>query len=306
MSPRLPASLRVSSCSRSGRLRRGFVACLLGGLALLPGCAKNPPGSGTASSLSGKRIVVTLQFHDALNQNALTNYHYYFLINYAKSPLTSSDTNAYPGPGDSSGNSGPVAVYTPFSIGGQPTYGNGFATSPTLSGGFTDFVEFTNNAYTLYHVVGDPINRQFVREGSPVAFTLPNGTNVLQFELDLSQLVVNPDGSTLSDPNHLIALSTLKYLQINVVATDTVPLAGQATGTIAKQVDALGNTTSNRDGYLNLDMSQFTTYNNNSATSAFAHGDVLEPSSSDVFVTGGEAVDEALDLINYSISVVQK
>jgi len=186
-----------------------------------PGCARLPPGSTT---LSGKRLIVTLNYSGFINPN----YHYFFLMNNA------GNQNA----------PGPVPVVL-------PPYGNGFATgSGANAGGFTDFVRFDNfqpgnNGYSLYHVIGDPNRSMFVTEGSPVSTTRPDVNDPrtgkqLQFQLDLSQLVTDANGKPLPADQAVAAAQSIRFLQINIISTDVVP-TDLATA-VNKQVDSLGET----------------------------------------------------------------
>ncbi len=283
---RLPLFLRTMPTSSTVRHRCGLAACILSSLALLSGCAKDPPSSTSSIALSGKRLRVTIQFASAVNPN----YHYYFLINYDQSVA-----------GGNQNGIGPVAVLGP--VNSNQGYGNGFATGSNGSAyGFTDFVKYENNTYRLLHVVGDPTLGNFVDEGQPVAFTLPNAGNPtqLQFDIDLSQIVVQSNGAALPSSTQTVSQAlAIHWLQMNIVATDVVPI--NQTTVVAKQVDSLGNTqtASGASSFLDLDISQFKTY----ANQDFAGQSVFEPQG-DVY--GSANPDPALDIINYTIAVVQQ
>jgi hypothetical protein len=303
MPPRLPVSLRFASILRSRRRRSGSAAgrlgsnllcsALFGSLLLSSGCARLPPGEGSSVALSGKRLVVRLRFRGPVNPQ----YHYYFLINYDTSQGTAlgvGNQNAL----------GPIPVLGPTNS--NQSYGNGFATSSTGVGGFTDFVRFEGNSYRLFHVVGDPTaDRNFIDERQPISFTLPTASdpNVLQFELDLSQLVVNSNGAALTDPTMTVNIAkNIRFVQMNVVATNVVPI--NQTTIIDKQVDSLGNnqTQTGASAFLNFDLADLRTYTNQD----FAAFATFEPSSNDVFTTGSEP-DPSLDLLDdYSITVRQQ
>ncbi len=271
--------------------RYGLVFSLLSSLALLSGCAKQPPGQGSNAALSGKRLEVTMRFRNPVNPN----YHYFFLINY----FTNQGTSI--GAGDQNA-PGPVPVLGP--VNASQGYGNGFATGSGGSAfGFTDFVRFEGNAYRLFHVVGDPTLSHFQDEGQPVTFVLPNSNDptTLRFTLDLSQLVVQSNGAALTDPTQTVALAKgIRWLQMNIVATDVIPV--NQTTLVNKQVDSLGDTRTptGASSFLVLDMLHSQTYTNQS----FAGQAVFEPADVDVF--GSASPDPSLDLIDYTISVVQQ
>lgn len=272
----------------------GLAACLAGSLAFLSGCAKLPPETTSNVPLSGKRLVVRLNFRGPINPN----FHYYFLINYANA------AGATPGVGDRSA-LGPVPVLGPGST--QQGYGNGFATGPNGVGGFTDFVRFEGNSYRLFHVVGDPNVRNFRDESQPVAFTRPtdpNGNpNVLQFEIDLAQLVVDSNGASLNDPALTVQIANnIRFLQVNVVATDVIPV--DQTTVVSKQVDSLGDNRGSAaaSGYLKLDVRDVQSLTNlNSVGSAS-----FEPVSNDVATTSGFPGDDSLDLLDYTIAITKQ
>ncbi|MCW3099495.1 MAG: hypothetical protein JWL77_5113 [Chthonomonadaceae bacterium] len=228
-----------------------------------------------------------MRFRNAVNPN----FHYFFLINYDQS-VSGGNQNA----------PGPVPVLGPTNS--NQGYGNGFATGSGGSAfGFTDFVKYENNTFRLVHVVGDPTISNFVDEGQPIAFTLPNAGDptVLQFSIDLAQIVVQPNGAAAADPTQAVAQAkAIRWLQMNIVATDVIPV--NQTTIVNKQVDSLGDTRTltGASSFLDLDMSQFQTYTNQS----FAGQAVFEPADNDVF--GSANPDPSLDLIDYSITVVQQ
>ncbi len=256
-------------------------ATALIGLGLTAGCAVLPPGSTT---LSGKRLIVTLNYSGFINPN----YHYFFIVNNA------GDQNA----------PGPVPVVL-------PPYGNGFATgSGANAGGLTDFVRFDNfqpgnNGYTLYHVVGDPNRSSFVNEGSPVTTTRPDPNDPrtgkqLQFQLDLSQLVTDSNGKPLPADQAVTAAKSIRFLQMNIISTDIVPTD---LGTlINKQVDSLGDTrtSTGQSTFIVLDVSQNRVYRNSDFIGQFA----FEPSDDDIF--GSSNPDPSLDLVDWSVEIRQQ
>jgi hypothetical protein len=247
-------------------------------LSLTMGCARLPPGS---TALSGKRLIVTMQFSGFINPN----YHYFFLLNNA------GDQNA-PGPV-------PVAF---------PPYGNGFATgSGANAGGFTDFVRFDNfqpgnNGYSLYHVIGDPNRSAFVNEGSPVTTTRPDSNDPrtgkqLQFQIDLSQLVTDSNGKPLPVEQAVAAARSIRFLQMNIVATDIIPT--DLATPVNKQLDSLGETRTptGQSTFVVLDVSQNRIYRNSDYVGQFS----FEPSDNDVF--GSTSPDPSLDLVDWSVEV---
>lgn len=251
-------------------------------MALTAGCAQLPPG--TATALSGKRLIVTLNYSGFINPN----YHYFFIVNNA------GNQNA----------PGPVPVVL-------PPYGNGFATgSGASAGGFTDFVRFDNfqpgnNGYTLYHVVGDPNRSTFVNEGSPVTTVRPDPNDPrtgkqIQFQLDLSQLITDSNGKPVPADQAVTAARSLRYLQMNIISTDVVP-ADLATP-VSKQVDSLGDTrTANgQSTFVVLDVSQNRVYRNSDFVGQLA----FEPSDNDIF--GSSTPDPSLDLVDWSVEVRQQ
>ena len=286
MSIRLPLFLRAAPAPRAGQRRCGLFASLLASLALFSGCAQLPPGQGSNAALSGKRLRVTIQFNASVNPN----FHYFFLINYDQSQGQGGNQNA----------TGPVAVLRP--VNANQGYGNGFAAGSGGSAfGFTDFVRFEGNAYRLFHVVGDPTRSRFVDEGQPVSFTLPNGGNpaVLQFDIDLSQIVVASSGAALDPTTAVNQALNIRWLQMNIVATDVIPV--NQTTLVNKQVDSLGNTQTptGAASFLSLDVSQIRSYMNQD----FVGQAVFEPTG-DVY--GSVNPDPALDIINYTIAVVKQ
>ncbi len=248
------------------------------------GCARLPPN---LNSLSGKRLLVTLTFRDAIEPT----FFYFFVINNSNNP------NA----------PGPVPVVA-------PPYGNGFAAgSSPGSSGFTDFVEYnefqpqSQGGYELYHVIGNSNSQNFKPEGGPISFMPPNPNdpttaNQLQFELDIAQLIVDANGNPLADQSQVVNMArAIRYLQVNVIATDAVPTAAIVQ---PKAVDSLGDTltSAGQSNYLTLDLSQIGT---------IANGDPrvpnsTEPTQNDVFVypPGSDQQWPSLDIVNWSIDVI--
>jgi hypothetical protein len=243
------------------------------------GCARQPPGQ---NSLSGKRLIVTLRFRSPVNPNN----HYFFLINNA------GDQNA----------PGPIPVL-------NPPYGNGFATGAGGTNGFTDFVRFDNlqpQGYGVYHAIGDPNLSNFIYEGRPITTVPPDPNDprtasVLQFEIDLSQLIVQPNGAPLADQNQAVTQAkAIRFLQVNIVATNVIPR--DVVTPVLKQVDSLGDTRtlSGASSFLILDVSQNRVYRNQD----FVGQLVYEPTDIDVF--GSDTPDPTLDLIDWTIEIRQQ
>jgi len=276
------------------------------------GCARQPPNSGTGNqSLSGKKIRVTLTFATTVNPL----YLYYFVINMAD-----NKGNPEPGgPGEQNA-PGPIAVFTPIS--GQPYVSNGFATSSSPGvNGFSDFVLFSSpinqykgnqqaSGYSLYHVpsTADSNDRtKFQPNGGPLNPVVPGdptqpSSAVLQFDIDMSQLVFDSMGNTLDATQTITDAKAIRFLQVNVIATNLAPTNPQQF--VSKQVDSLGDTQTQtgQTSYLTIDLSQIgKTYQN----SDYNGQNIFEPTDhSDV--VGAANPDAALDLRNWSIQVIQQ
>jgi hypothetical protein len=231
--------------------------------------------------------------------NVRSDYFYYFLINYDKTLGGTVGNQSAPGP---------VPIEGQLQGGG---YGNGFASgyNGSTTAGFTDYVEFHGGVYQLYHVVPGTNLQQAVPEGAPVSYTLPgtnlNNTNTLQFAIDLSQIVVDNNGGSLDATTTTKMALLIQWLQVNIVATDVVPL--NPTLPVFKQIDSLGNNASSTlaNTYLTLPMNQVgQIFTNADATSLGLSSP--EPSSNDVYTTDGSVGDPSLDLLdNYTIAVTQ-
>jgi len=271
------------------RRRCSLATCILAALALSSGCAKLPPSSTSSIVLSGKRLHVLIQFSGNINPA----YYYYFLINYDQS-VSGGNTNAH----------GPVAVLGP--VPNQGGFGNGFATGSggATSDGFTDYVEFHNNAYNLFHVVpGTNLQQAIVQPpGLLISAPLPNSSNPkqLQFDIDLAQIVSAASGTSLSATDISKQALAIHWLQVNIVATDFTPTNPNAT--VVKQVDSLGNTLTQEGpaSFLNLDVSNFPTYTNGDNV-GLSH----EPTSdNDVYIYNGSGTGEdSLNITDYTIQL---
>jgi hypothetical protein len=221
------------------------------------------------------------------------NQYYFFVINNANSAA-----NAQVAPG-------PIPVL-------GPPYGNGFATgSNSSTAGFTDFVEFGggNNGYTMYHVVGNPpdpnITTDLKAEARPVTAIVPdpndpNTANQLEFEIDLSQLIYDANGVPLVNQSQTLSEArAIRYLQVNIIATNSVPVN---TTTSGKQVDSMGDTTDPtfQTSFLLLDLNQAGTVSSNSTTP----GTILYESTGDVYPPGSSSSNPSIDLVSWSITPV--
>lgn len=271
----------VEKGSRTLRFtRREFVvraATAVGGVGILgtTACARSPKNAA-----AGIRLVVALRFNGTINDT----YHYIFLIRNAN---------------DQYGENGPIPVI-------EPPYGNGFATGVnSATAGFTDFVEYsrsqaqsTLSGYAVYHlpggITGDPNRGVFVSRGEPDSATSPAGGSVLRFELGLDRLT--PDTSSGEvDPNNG---ATPRYLQVNVVATTTIPANPDIVDN-SKYVDAFGDRTHLGSGFITIDSAQTgRIYQSSSAAS-----DPLYEPQGDTYPTDA---DPGIDLIAWSIQVTER
>ncbi len=258
------------------------------------GCASPVPGGNGLAALSGKSLQVQLMFAGNINPN----YYYYFLMNNSNSSV------------------GPYAVPVGSPI-GSTGYGNGFATgSDGQSAGFTDFVLFSNNQYSgsqpnqgfgLYHVAnssgvnGGNSSANFVANGSPLQVFSPltsGSLNVIAFNLDLAQLFEYPN-STISQSSAINMARNLQWVQINMVATDVVPV--DITTTVTKHFDSFGDDANGAGSFLLANLLDGPgTYANTSSTS------LTEPQG-DVYVSPGGGVTSAfpqLDLVGWQVVIV--
>jgi hypothetical protein len=261
----------------SGRGRR-LLWCTGAAAALVSaGCAKSPAGAGR-----GTRLIVTMQFQDPV----YSLYNYFFIIRNFSDPV---------------GQNSPIPPIE------GPYGGNGFATGRTGNEPpFTDFVAFggggrwsgSPTGYTLWHLptksdtgLYDPTN--FIVRGQPVSATPPNGGNLLQFELDLSQIAPatgDPVPPTDERP---------RYIQVNIIATTTTPIIAQGAAP-DYIVDAMGNQSFPASGsfnaFLQIDTSKSGTYTSRDAVSE------LEERERDTFNVNG-TYDPRVDLVFWSIRV---
>lgn len=246
----------------AARARATVRLLLAAALVLLPGCAKSPSSTGSAA---GPQLTISLTVRGRIRPD----YFYFVLFNVA---------------GDNNNSSGPTPVVA-------APYGNGFA-----SGAFTSFVRIDGTqpgggggsaasvGYGVYQVVPGSQLRTFSPLPSPVQTNTGNST--VQFRIPLSEL------ATQSVP-----AGSIHTLQINFIATNTVPQDPSYTGT--KEFDALGD--SSQPGGIN-DFVSISTLQNG----IYTNDRGLEPSG-DVaeYVNGVPQVvdDPDLDIVNYSIQV---
>lgn len=234
------------------------------GIVSLAGCAKSP---STPTSGLGTQIVVSMTVRGVIRPD----YFYYVLFSNSA---------------DSSGSSGPVPVVA-------PPYGNGFA-----AGTFTQFV-VVNGAqssggggsaapvgYGVFAITPGSSLRSFTPLPSPVQTA--TGTSTIQFRIPLSELATTA-----------IPAANIRYLQINFVNTNTVPVDPNYTG--LKLFDALGDSTQagGINDYISIDVSKAATYQNSDKG--------LEGPNDVVQVGNGtfQVVNEPdLDIINWQVQVV--
>jgi hypothetical protein len=273
---------------------------LLSALAFAGGCASPVPGS--VSTGSGKSITVTITCYGPM----YPQYNYYFLINRV-------------GPTGAQNARGPIPVlYSGLEGLTANGYGNGFATgSQNTSGiandnGITDYVVYNTaggpNSIGLWHINGPvdvPSPGTFI--SAPAQYTLPDPTNIdtnlattLSFRIYVSQLLTPAETNGQTSAQVTALANAIRWLQVNIVATDYVPTNQTSTG--AKQVDSMGNSTSTNQlvSYIALDLSQNTTTTSNTTfqtiSSPEPQGDILLP-------PGVTQVDSSIDLQYWSITV---
>jgi hypothetical protein len=270
--------------SHRSRLNKSLAFGTLAALCMTLSCARQPP-NGTA--FSGKRLRVIMTFRQAINPI----YHYFLVINKQGTFGTSITSGAI----------GPVPVIVPAVNG---SFGNGFATgSDSSAHGFTDYVEFTQGNFNLYHIGQDTLQGPFIPEGHPVSVTpYANGATSLQFDLDLGQLVYNTNNLPLSPADAANIALQIQYLQVNIIATDTTSTSPDLSH---KEVDALGDTSSRtgQQNFLELDLRTPRIYQSSDNSQS------AEPSSNDVFVYPQDSVgtgDASLDLVDWSMQIVQQ
>ncbi|MDX1931237.1 MAG: hypothetical protein SFU56_01395 [Capsulimonadales bacterium] len=251
------------------RLFRIAPAILLFGLVV--GCARVP--ANRASSVN-KILVVTMTVRGQLEVNRLPSGNFYYvLLN-----LT-----------DNIGDAGPAPVV-------GPPWGNGFA-APSRDGeqGFVGFVRYSRDeglgglgVYTS-QVGGELVNpvtlRSFTPIGPPDRSQTPQpGDSTISFQLDLGRL-----------PN-----ADKRFLQINLLATDTLPLPADPP-TAEHRWDALGDGTQTGSliNYLTLDTRQNRIITNSQQVSGGP-----QEIANDVRDRLGPTVDDpTLDIVDWTIQL---
>ena len=189
---------------------------LLAALLLLPaGCAKSP-STGSTSPVSGPQLLVTMTVAGNINPN----YYYYVLFN----------VNNTPGPNNTSV-TGPVPVVA-------APYGNGYA-----AGAFTNYVEYNSGQpggtnFNFYAVDKTLFNSQPL--GQSRLIQAQASGNTLTFQLPLAYLATSS-----------VSAADINSLQVNFIATNVVPPAGQNI-TTAKYFDALYPPQQAGNSYINL------------------------------------------------------
>ncbi len=234
------------------------------GISSLAGCAKSP---SSPSARVGTQMVISMTVRGVIRPD----YFYYVLFNNSA---------------DASGTSGPVPVVA-------PPYGNGFA-----AGTFTHFV-VVNGAqgsggggsaapvgYGVFAITPGSNLRSFTPLPSPVQTA--TGTSTIQFRIPLSEL------ATAAVP-----AASIRYVQINFVNTNTVPVDPNYTG--LKLFDALGDGTQpgGINDYISIDVSKAATYQNSDKN--------LEGPNDVVQVGNGtfQVVNEPdLDIVNWQVQIV--
>ena len=179
---------------------------------------------------------------------------------------------------DALGSNGPKPVLT-------APWGNGYA-----AGQFTHVVEYTSGQTygisTLYKIINpsNPINRQPI--GTPLNTELSSDGSTLQFTIDLNSILNS--GQTVDQ---------LQALQINIIATNRVPL--NPNDTSSKYWDALGdgrdNTTIN--AYLHILTAQDGSWQNQSGALNYEpSGDVMDRDTP-------ASVDPDLDIVDWQVEL---
>jgi hypothetical protein len=289
-------SARISTSGDASITRRQLITGAAAAAAFHQvGCASPVPGGNGLSALSGITLQVQLMF---AAPQVNPSYYYYFLINNSNSSVATY----------------PVPVGTPSP---GTTYGNGFATANDgSSGGFTDFVLYSNyqyngaqpnQGYALYHVantypqqgVNNPGN--FVANGSPFQVFSPQSSggspNVIAFNLDLAQLFEYPNSTNSQGAAKNLA-SNLRWIQVNMIATNIVPV--DITTPQPKFFDSFGDDSNGVGTDLQMDLKDGPgTY------AANTPGSPVEVPG-DVWVALGGGVTNqypALDLVNWTIVI---
>lgn len=237
--------------ARFALLSCGLLALVFGG------CARFPDESDGARA---KRLVISITLAGearlGIGSDVRDPYYYFFLIRNE---------------GDPSGQTGPLPVI-------QPPWGNGYA-----AGRYTHMVTLGPfqaqplGQYLLYRFDDPGTQVQAVLLGTPVAFTAPaTGDTILRFEIDLAQISATPADA-----------ARITHLQVNIIATDYLP-SNPDEPSDSKRWDALGSGAGDINRFLNLAVTQDSTYDNSYFGNIEPRGDVADPS---------------LDIVDFSIEV---
>ena len=244
-------------------LRKLAIVLCACGLSLIPGCAKYPSNVGGGT---GPQLLVTMTVAGEINPN-----FYYFVV--------------FNNTGDQAGINGPGPVIA-------PPWGNGF-----VAGAATQFVEYHNSlpvdGYELFQFIPGTNLQQYTALGVPNQDTvIQPGASTMEFRIPLSQLATSN-----------IPASSIGSIQINMIATDRLPVNPQDTS--AKLFDSFGNSTFGSGqlyDYITINTQQAATYNN-STNPIEPSGDVEQTNGSGGY-TNVEEPD--LDITNWSVQIVQQ
>lgn len=248
-------------------------------LLLLPtGCAKSP-SNGSTSPVSGPQLIVTMTVAGSINPN----YYYYILFN----------VNNALGPGKTAV-TGPVPVVT-----STDSTGNGYA-----AGAFTNYVEYNKGQpggtnFNYYAVDPTLFNSQVLGQSRLVQAQASG--NTLTFQLPLAYLTT----STAT------TVDLINTLQVNFIATNTVPVNGQSLST-PKYFDALYPPQQAGNSYVSLNIrSGITllpnTFNNTTSGVNEGAGDVAQYVNNLPVLVSGTTADGVttndLDITGWTIQL---
>ncbi len=185
----------------------------------------------------------------------------------------------------------------------------------TISGykdyGITDFVLYhapqTYNVLSVCHFnPNQPPDTQpyqtLPHTDTPLNVTLPQtdtadpyAGRTLSFDLDLTQLITDTNDAATK----IQEAKNLRYIQVNIVATDLVPT--DQTSVAPKSVDSFGDTRnpSEQGSFLEIDLNQVHTYQ-----SSDSGGQLSPEPAGDLFVSPNGSANNSLDLISWSIEVL--
>ncbi|MEQ1823915.1 MAG: hypothetical protein ABL949_15515 [Fimbriimonadaceae bacterium] len=222
---------------------------LCAGLLLgLLGCAKIP---GTGAGAGGTRLIFKMTVGREINPNYI----------YMVALRPSNDPNPP--------ELGPIPVIA-------PPWGNGF-----VAGECTHFVEWANSLPRKYELFSfrDTTLVEYRSIGNPVVFRdVATGDKVIQFELELTQLVSLPADADL-----------LESLQFNFFTMDRIPIGLSG----SKNWDALGDgrLASEINFPITIPLRTSGTYDNARFSNREPNGDVADPD---------------LDIVDWSVEVQRR